>query len=275
MKELENKIAIITGAGSGIGRGIALELSRANAKVILAGRREEPLRETADIISSTTNSQAEYVLTDVQNKKDCQHLISQSIKKMGQIDILVNNAGVEGEVNLVENYSEDSWNNIFNTNVRSNFYLAQAIIPHFKQRFEKVYKDVPVDWDNPPHVGSIIIVASIAGKQGFPTLAPYVASNYARIGFAKSLALELAPIHVTVNALCPGVVWTPMWNRLATGMKTNTQTIDDTFKEKVAAFIPQNRPQTPKDMGQLAVYLASQPNITAQDICVDGGNTHF
>uniref|UniRef100_A0A0G4GQ77 Ketoreductase domain-containing protein n=1 Tax=Chromera velia CCMP2878 TaxID=1169474 RepID=A0A0G4GQ77_9ALVE len=281
MSCLNGKVAVITGGGTGIGLGIASDFLKGGAKLVIAGRRLEKLQEAAETLSkksaeendkkTTDKAEIECVQCDVRDQDSCKALIEAALQRFGRVDVLVNNAGIEGSFLEVEHASEKEWDDIFDTNVRSNFYLSKAVIPHFRKRFEE--SEEADEWEKPLHTGSIIVVASIAGKIGQARIANYVASNFARIGFAKSLALELAPIRVTVNALCPGVVWTPMWARMVSRVEGPE---DETakFTEKVNALIPMQRPQTEEDMGRLATFMATQPNLTAQEMYVDGGYVH-
>eukprot|EP00667_Euglena_gracilis_P013073 EG_transcript_13468 len=272
MFSLAGRLAVITGGGTGIGTGIALEMARAGAGLVLAGRRRAKLEETARLLHQEVSGVTVHCIEcDVRSRDSCDHLIKEAFA-LGHVHALVNNAGIEGDVAPVQDCPDETWDDLFSTNVRSNFYLARASIPYFQERFAQHKKED--SWGKPLHTGAIIILSSIAGKAGLSGLAAYSASNFARIGFAKSLALELAPIKVTVNALCPGVVWTPMWDRIAGGMD-GTSEKERTFAKTVEDWIPLHRPQTPQDMGHMAVFLATQPNVTAQDLYVDGGYTHF
>jgi meso-butanediol dehydrogenase/(S,S)-butanediol dehydrogenase/diacetyl reductase len=121
--------------------------------------------------------------------------------------------------------------------------------------------------------GSIINIASVSGKDGHPGLAHYSASKYAVIGFTNSLAKELARDDITVNAICPGVVRTAMWDLLSDEWKEAGETREQSWERQILAFVPQGRPQTPEDMGDLAVFLALARNLTGQAINLDGGLT--
>eukprot|EP00667_Euglena_gracilis_P019086 EG_transcript_20398 len=272
MPDLAGKVAIVTGGGTGIGAAIGMEMAKAGATVVLAGRRPDVLQTAAAAIREATPGAAVHCIKcDIRSKESCQQLVQQSID-IGPVHILVNNAGIGGEVALVENYPDDDWDEVFNTNVRSNFYLCKAVIPHFRQRYEaEKEKDT---FTNHLHIGAIIVMSSIAGQVGRPRLAPYSASNWARIGFAKSLALELTPIRVTVNCVCPGWVYTPIWDSL-TKCIDPSKPVEDVFQEWVTALCPMKRPQTAEEVARLTLFLATQPNMTAQDVCLDGGFTFF
>ena len=278
-KPLLGRVAVVTGGATGIGYGITREFLKAGASVAILGN--QPPLELETVVRALReefpDTDVLFNHMDVTKRESCECAIHRVTHDLGRVDVLINNAGFEGDVLPVERYTDEMWDAVMNVNLRSNFYMSRAILPHFRQRFEQEIcgKDFP--WNGAhPHAGSIIVVSSIAGKQGMPNLTPYSASNFARIGFAKSLALEVKDIAVNVNALCPGIVWSPMWSRLAGAMKA---TIDEdeftSFERAVRALIPQDRPQLPSDIGAMAVYLATHPEITAQDICVDGGNTHF
>lgn len=194
----------MTGGNTGIGLGISKEFARANYDVVIMGVRPiEELQKVANEVEREHKRKVHAVHCDVTKAADCKDAIAHAISTAGRIDVLVNNAGIEGEVKNVEDYSESAWDAVMNVNVRSNFYMCKYVIPHFRARWEKEIKGKTFSYDDPhPHAGSIIVLSSIAGKQGIPTLTPYCASNFARIGFAKSLGMELVPYNVNVNALC-------------------------------------------------------------------------
>jgi meso-butanediol dehydrogenase/(S,S)-butanediol dehydrogenase/diacetyl reductase len=121
--------------------------------------------------------------------------------------------------------------------------------------------------------GRIVNIASVSGKDGYPGLAHYSASKYAVIGFTNSLAKELARQEITVNAICPGVIRTSMWDLLAEEWRSKDETAEDSWRRQVLAFVPQGRPQTVEDVGDLVVYLALARNLTGQAINLDGGLT--
>jgi len=158
----------------------------------------------------------------------------------------VNNAGVI-TVAEVEEMEEDEWDSVMDVNVKGQFLVARAAISHLKESS-----------------GTIINTASIAGKIGAAGLAHYCASKHAVIGLTKSLALELAD-DVTVNAICPGIVETPMWEQIL------TPSLDESYEETIERAIPLGRDQTPEDMGKLAVFYATNRNVTGQALAVDGG----
>ena len=167
---------------------------------------------------------------------------------------MVCNAGV---VNMakVEDMSEEAWDLTFAVNTKGVFLSCQAAIPALKNRGG----------------GVIINIASIAGKSGFGGLAHYCASKFAVVGFTNSLAKELAQTNIRVNAICPGILRTQMWEYLAESLKQPDESKEDSWQRWVKNVIPQGRPQTPDDIGQLAVYLAVAENVTGQAINVDGG----
>jgi meso-butanediol dehydrogenase/(S,S)-butanediol dehydrogenase/diacetyl reductase len=142
-----------------------------------------------------------------------------------------------------------------NVNVKGVFLTCKAGLPQLKRRR-----------------GSCIInVASVAGKNGQPGMAHYCASKFAVVGFTNALAKEVARSDIRVNAICPGILRTQMWEYLADTFKAPQETKEQSLQRLVGTIIPQGRPQTPEDIGQLAVYLATAPNVTGQAINVDGG----
>ena len=188
-----------------------------------------------------------------------------------------NNAGIEGEVvDILDNSTVTDFDNIMNINLRSQFILCQSVIPHMKERSKLLmdkFKTFEERSAARPHAGCIINLSSIAGQKGFPGLAAYSASNFARTGLTRTLAAELAAFHITVNAIAPGIVWTEIWDRLATAFAEGTDSGNklEAFKDKVETLIPMKTAQLTQDMGEAALYFATAPNTTGQTLAVDGG----
>ena len=194
------------------------------------------------------------IQADVTKKDDTLRMVEEAVGALGGLDIMVCNAGVVNMVR-VEDMSEEAWDLTFAVNAKGVFLSCQAAIPALTNRGG----------------GLIINIASIAGKNGFGGLSHYCASKFAVVGFSNSLAKELAQANIRVNAICPGILRTQMWEYLAESLKGEGETKEDAWERWVANVIPQGRPQTPDDIGQLAVYLAMAENVTGQAINVDGG----
>ena len=176
-------------------------------------------------------------------------MVEETIDEFGHIDVLCNNAGVI-TVAPVEEMDEAEWDSVMDVNVKGMFLASRAAIPLLKESG-----------------GSIINTASIAGSIGAAGLEHYCASKHAAIGLTKTLALELAEDNVTVNAICPGIVDTPMWEDVL------TPTFDESYEETIERVIPLGRDQTPEDMGRLAVFYATNSNVTGEALKIDGGIT--
>jgi meso-butanediol dehydrogenase/(S,S)-butanediol dehydrogenase/diacetyl reductase len=153
--------------------------------------------------------------------------------------------------------AEEEWDRVMDVNAKGTFLCCKAAIPALRKNGS----------------GRIINIASVSGKDGYPQLAHYSASKYAVIGFTNSLAKELARDEITVNAICPGVVRTAMWDMLSDEWKEAGESREESLQRQILTFVPQGRPQTPEDMGDLAVYLALARNLTGQAINLDGGLT--
>lgn len=267
--KLEGKVALVTGGGRGIGRGIALALAEEGADIAIVetdvldspfnqyGVKEINGYHSAQKVVEEIKAlgrRAIAVQADVTKWDQVQAAVKQTIQELGQIDISVHNAGVINVV-PVEEMEEEAWDITMDVNVKGVFLCCKAVIPHMKQRGG----------------GKIINTASIGGKNAFPTLAHYCASKFAVVGFTNSLAKELAQDNITVNAICPGIVRTAMWDLLADLWKQPGESVEESWQRHLDALIPQGRAQVPADMGQLAVYFATADNVTAQAFNVDGG----
>ena len=269
MTSLNRQVALVTGGARGIGRGIALALARAGADVAIADL--EHLSSTAQQYSSaaiggftaaqktvaeitTLGRRSLAIQADVCQKTDTARMVEETIAGLGALHILVCNAGVVS-VSPIEAMAEETWDLTFAVNVKGVFLSCQAAIPAMKTHGK----------------GCIINIASIAGKNGAAGLAHYCASKFAVVGFTNSLAKELAPANIRVNAICPGILRTQMWEYLAETLKRSEESKEDAWQRYVKGLIPLGRPQTPDDIGQLAVYLAAAENVTGQAMNVDGG----
>ncbi len=269
MGTLEGKAALVTGGARGIGRGIALALARAGADVAIAdverlaasgqqygdravGGFTAAREAAAEVAALGRRSTA--IHADVTRKDEVARMVEDTVRQLGGLDVLVCNAGVVS-VAPVEGMAEDTWDLTMAVNVKGVFLACQAAIPLMKKRGG----------------GAIINIASVAGKNGHPGLAHYCASKFAVVGFTNALAKELAPDGIRVNAICPGILRTQMWEYLADTLKQPGESKEAAWDRWVRSFIPLGRPQTPDDIGSLAVYLASAVNITGQAMNVDGG----
>ena len=250
---MANRSVLVTGGARGIGKGIAQAFAEAGDNVMIADLAE------SDRWSYALSSQAELKATakelsvrstplDVTDAASCEAAIRDTVAAYGGLDVLVNNAGIV-DSGPTESFTAERWDRIFAVNVRGIFLMTQVAIGFLRQS------------DNP----AIVNVASIAGKRGAPRMAAYCGSKFAVVGITQSFALELAADGIRVNALCPGMVGTAMWND---HLMSNRPAQD--FEERMQEVIPLGRPQTPDDMGQAAVYLATAPNVSGVALNVAG-----
>lgn len=266
--KLQNKVALVTGGGRGIGRGIVLALAQEGADIAIietdtldsaynqySSKHINGYDCAQDVVAEVRKlgRRAMAIQADVSQWTQTKKAVDQAVSELGQLDILVNCAGVI-TIGPLENIAEEEWDQTFDVNVKGTFHGCKAALPHLKDKG-----------------GSMINVASIAGKTGLGSFSLYCASKHAVVGFTHSLAKELVPVNVTVNAICPGIVWTQMWVYLATVTKQPSETLEQSYQRSVAGFIPQGRDQTAEDMGALALYFATNPNVTGQSVNVDGG----
>ncbi|MEH6387796.1 MAG: SDR family NAD(P)-dependent oxidoreductase [Pseudomonas profundi] len=253
---LAGKVALVTGAGRGIGQGIALSLAQAGADLILADY-DPGIAEEAAAKVRAIGRRALALQVDVSQSASVNDMIEQVREHFGRLDVAVNNAGVVS-LGKVDELPVSEWDRIMNINARGVFLCCQAEL-----RLMREHK-----------FGRIINLASIAGKVGFPDLSHYSASKFAVIGFSNAFAKEVAREGITVNALCPGVVGTGMWRGdegLSARWAEPGETEEQSWERHQVALLPQGEAQTIEDMGQMAVFLACAPHVTGQAIAVDGG----
>ena len=243
---LQNKIAIITGAGSGIGRGIALAFVKEGARIVVADWSEEGGKETVEQIRKI-NSEAVFVKTDVSKTVDIDKMVKTCLNKFGRVDILVNNAGIYRVYNLHE-MSEEDWDKTINVNLKSVFLGSKRVIPEMLKQGQ----------------GKIINTASIAGLVGFAQSGAYCASKGGIIALTKEMALDYAPKKINVNCICPGIIKTAMTKDMIT---------DPATKQFLESSTPYPRLGEPADIAMAAVYLASNESdfVNGHVLVVDGG----
>jgi len=245
MAQLENRIAIVTGAGQGIGKEIALSLAREGAKLIITDVTDQIFEVLKEIEASGGEGLA--IKCDVTDPAEGIDVAEKTLAKYGRVDVLVNNAGVYPSKPFVE-MTEEEWDRVLRINLRGVFHCTKAVIP---KMIEMKY-------------GKIINISSIVGSVvGFANLTHYSASKAGIVGFTKSLALEVAPYGVNVNAVAPGPIETP-------GTR-----MDAASYEQIRKAMPLGRWGLPRDVANLVVFLSSNQSdfITGQCIIVDGGYT--
>jgi meso-butanediol dehydrogenase/(S,S)-butanediol dehydrogenase/diacetyl reductase len=266
--ELEGKVALVTGAARGIGRGIALALARAGCDVAVSDRAQpadgvtpyalgtpDDLEETRRAVAAC-GRRSVALSADVSVKKEVEGLVAGVEAELGGLDVLVANAGIVG-AGAVAGMDEALWDRIFAVNVKGVFLCAQAAIPHLARR----------------GAGRIVTVASIAGKTGRAGLAAYCASKAAVISLTQALAEELGPLGITVNAVCPGFVDTAMFTAVLNPLLAPILGVPEAevFEHFVGRATHLRRPQTPADIGEAVVYLCRADNVTGIALNVAGG----
>jgi NAD(P)-dependent dehydrogenase (short-subunit alcohol dehydrogenase family) len=248
MQRLEDKVAIVTGASSGIGRAAALLFAREGARVVVAARRESELRAVVDEIGAGGGVAVAHA-GDVRAEAFAQSLVRTALERFGRLDVAINNAGTLGEMGPTTSVSLQGWTDALDTNLTSAFLAAKYQLPPMLER----------------GAGSVVFTSSFVGHTvGFPGAAAYAASKSGLLGLSRALAAEYGPQGVRVNAILPGAVDTPMY-----------RSMNDT--EDSRAFITGlhalKRVASPEEIAQALVFLASDESsfITGTAMLADGG----
>jgi NAD(P)-dependent dehydrogenase (short-subunit alcohol dehydrogenase family) len=245
METFENKIVIVTGASSGIGRATAIAFAQEGAKVIVSDINDKEGEETVNMIKET-KGEAFFIKCDVSKENEVKELVDKTIERHGRLDCAYNNAGIEGSPCSTTECSTENWDKTININLKGVWLCMKYEIPAMLKSGK----------------GSIVNCSSIAGLVGFETIPAYVASKHGVIGLTETAALEFAKNEIRVNAVCPGAIHTPMLDRFTHGEE-----------KKMAEQDPMGRVGRPEEISNTVLWLCSDKAsyITGQAIAVDGG----
>ena len=249
MFDLTGKVALITGSSRGIGKAIAEALADAGAKVVISSRKADACKAVADQLVER-GRHAIAVPCNVSSKEELQRLVDATLAEWGGVDVLVCNAATNPVFGPLSQVLDSAFDKVMGTNVRSNFWLCNMVIPQMAERRD----------------GAVILIASIAGIKGNTTIGTYGISKAAEMQLARNLALEWGPHNIRVNSIAPGVIRTDFARALWE---------DGGKRSRLEAATPLRRIGEPRDIAGLAVLLASPAGsfITGQSIVIDGGRT--
>lgn len=244
-QKLKNKIAIITGGDSGIGRAVSIAFAREGANVAIVYKKNDADAEETKKLVEEKGTKALLIESDISSEENCNEIIEKVIGEWGKLDILVNNAAVQFPQKEVEDISADQLKQTFETNIFSNFYLVKAALPHLKKGT------------------SIINTASVVAYRGNPLLLDYSSTKGAIVAFTRTLAGMLADKKIRVNAVAPGPIWTPLI----------VSTFTKEHQRKFGKDTPMKRPGQPAEVAPAYVFLASDDAsyMSGQVIHINGG----
>jgi meso-butanediol dehydrogenase / (S,S)-butanediol dehydrogenase / diacetyl reductase len=253
--EFSGKVALVTGAGGGIGSGVALALGRAGATVAIADLKAEQLEGTRRALEAT-GAKCLALPTDVTVASQVEATVAAVISRCGKLDVLVNCAGIIYVVDCVET-TEEQWDRTIAVNAKGVFLCCRAAARHMSQRKQ----------------GKIVNIASMIGKTGVRRYTHYCASKFAVIGFTQALAMEMAPFGVNVNAVCPGIVDTGMLRFEIDVLSRIRGVTKEVIEQELKGQVPLGRYETPQDVAEMVLFLASEhaAYITGQSYNTTGG----
>jgi meso-butanediol dehydrogenase / (S,S)-butanediol dehydrogenase / diacetyl reductase len=259
------KVAIVTGAGQGIGRGVAQRLIEEGAQVVIA----EYNRVAAEAAAAELGMNAWAYPVDISAVTQIEQMVREVVQRLGRIDILVNNAGVNITQSLLD-VSPDSYDRVQQVNQRGLFFCVQKV---GQQMIAQIPEEVRAAGRAPRSYGKIVNFSSIAGRGGRPFAAQYSATKWAVISITQSAAAAFAPYNINVNAVCPGVVYTPMWDDIDQVQAARFGLESGQWFENTVESIPLKRAGQPADIAAAVSFLCSEDAdyITGQALNVDGG----
>jgi NAD(P)-dependent dehydrogenase (short-subunit alcohol dehydrogenase family) len=245
-RQFENKVALVTGGSFGIGRATAILFAQRGAKVAIVDWVED--QETLNTIHEA-GGEAIFIKCDVSKTSDVQAMVEKTVQTFGRLDYAFNNAGIEGESSITHEVTEENFEKVISINLKGVWLCMKYQIPHMLRQGK----------------GAIVNCSSIAGVIGFPGIPIYSASKHAVIGMTKTAALEYATTGIRVNAVCPGVIQTPMIDRFIEKNKIT--------KEAMISGEPIGRAGTPEEIAEAAIWLCSDASsfTTGHALVVDGG----
>ena len=258
--ELENKIAVITGAGRGIGRAIALAYAKEGANLVLAARSQEALEETRTMIEGL-GSKAFVVPTDIRIEDSVRNLAEKALQHFGRVDILINNSGIAGPTTQLWDISLADWEDTFAVNVTGAYLCCRAFLPSIIQQ----------------RSGSIIFISSMTGKRPLYGRTPYAGSKMALVGIARTLAWEVGEYGIRVNVISPGPVEGERIKRVVRNQAAALGISEEEALRQFTSSSPLGRLVPPDDIAAAAIFLAydKAASITGEDMNVSSGTVMF
>lgn len=252
---LQGRTAIVTGAGRGIGRGIAIRLAQDGADVVINDINSSDVDSVVKEVQSFGRKSLG-IVADVTKADEVYAMVDEVVDEFGQLDVMVANVGI-AQVKPALELTEEDWDKIFAVNVKSVFLCDQAAAKHMVEEGS----------------GKIINCACIAGHNGFPLLSHYSSAKFAVRGFTQALAKELRPFGVQVNAYCPGIVGTSMWDLVDEEMGKHLNLPKGEILKKYSEPVTPGRVDAPEDVAAFVAYLASEDSdsMTGQSVMIDGG----
>jgi NAD(P)-dependent dehydrogenase (short-subunit alcohol dehydrogenase family) len=257
MNELADKVAIITGGGYGIGKQIALLYGKAGAKIVIAARSVDPMKQTCAELERA-GTRAIHVTTDVSKEADCAKMVDETMKAFGRVDILVNNAGISGPTKRITEMSLAEWQETLDIDLTGTWLATRAALPVMDKQ----------------HSGIILNISSGAGRRGYPMRSPYAAAKWAMIGLTQTVAAEWGQRGIRCNCICPGAI---EGERIERVMRARADALKQPYEQIRGAFLSQaamNRMATEEEVARVALFLATDisAGVTGQTVNVDCGS---